>query len=425
MWIWWAMMVPPSLLSPPPQAYMLTPPDSLPRPELLENKSITIYPLPPPPRFLDTSTPLRFILFAPFKAFFQLTSLLYLLLYIIPPAATHILLQNPPAIPTLLVAHLIARLRRFKLIVDWHNFGFSILQLKLGDHPIVWFSKRYETLLGRRADANFAVTNAMSKVLKDGMGIRAPIHTLYDRPPAHFAPLDARTQKEFLESHSVTAPHSAAIENSRTRLLVSSTSWTADEDFSMLLAALLSYDRYASGANFLRPGSAPAVLAIITGRGPLREGYMATIEKLEFQYVVVESVWLEAEDYPKMIACADLGVSLHTSTSGVDLPMKVVDLFGVGVPVAAFGFMALRELVKDGENGVVFKDGEGLGDALVVSFLPREAGGRDWLTWIQKLFDPNSRELERLKMGAMRETHDRWDENWDKVAAPVFGLEKD
>lgn len=146
----------------------------------------------------------------------------------------------------------------------------------------------------------------------------------------------------------------------------------------MLLAALLSYDRYASGANFLRPGSAPAVLAIITGRGPLREGYMATIEKLEFQYVVVESVWLEAEDYPKMIACADLGVSLHTSTSGVDLPMKVVDLFGVGVPVAAFGFMALRELVKDGENGVVFKDGEGLGDALVVSFLPREAGG--WLT---------------------------------------------
>lgn len=43
---------------------------------------------------------------------------------------------------------------------------------------------------------------------------------------------------------------------------------------------------------------------------------------------------------------------------------------------------------------------------------------------MQRLFDPNSRELERLKMGAMRETHDRWDENWDKIAAPVFGLGK-
>lgn len=30
--------------------------------------------------------------------------------------------------------------------------------------------------------------------------------------------------------------------------------------------------------------------------------------------------------------------------------------------------------------------------------------------------------LKRLKDGAMKETLNRWDENWDKVAAPVFGL---
>ncbi|KAA8901951.1 hypothetical protein FN846DRAFT_97269 [Sphaerosporella brunnea] len=76
---------------------------------------------------LDTSTPIKFIIYAPFKAIFQLASLLQMLLYDIPDMAGYLLLQNLPAIPTLAVAKLVTVLRGQKLVVDWHNFGYSML----------------------------------------------------------------------------------------------------------------------------------------------------------------------------------------------------------------------------------------------------------------------------------------------------------
>lgn len=256
----------------------------------------------------------------------------------------------------------------------------------------------------RFAYANFTVTSTMQTYLRDSWRIGSPIHILYDRPPSHFQPLSADARAGFLRSHPDTSPMAEKLIAGKTKLIVSSTSWSADEDFGLFLDALLEYDRRASAENFLRPSSVPDVLAVITGKGPEKEMYLQRIQDMEFQAVTIKTVWLEAADYPKMIACADVGVSLHTSTSGMDLPMKVVDLFGVGVPVVALKFKAIGELVKEGVNGTTFTKPEELSAALV------------------KLFDPRWKELEKLKAGAIKETESRWDENWDKVAAKVFGL---
>ena len=67
----------------------------------------------------------------------------------------------------------------------------------------------------------------------------------------------------------------------------------------------------------------PPLICVITGKGPQKQFYLEEIAKLDFTRIQVETPWLEAADYPLLLGSADLGVSLHTSSSGLDLPMKV------------------------------------------------------------------------------------------------------
>jgi hypothetical protein len=98
------------------------------------------------------------------------------------------------------------------------------------------------------------------------------------------------------------------------------------------------------------------VVVVITGKGPLKEHYKAVFRQLERRMtrVAIRMPWLKASEYPLLMRCADLGVCLHTSTSGLDLPMKVLDMLGSGVPVVACDFPALPELVRHKQNGLVF-----------------------------------------------------------------------
>lgn len=82
----------------------------------------------------------------------------------------------------------------------------------------------------------------------------------------------------------------------------------------------------------------PKLVCVITGKGPMKPHYIDMISQKQWQHIKVVTPWLEACDYPTMVASADLGVCLHTSSSGVDLPMKIVDMFGAGLPVCAFEY---------------------------------------------------------------------------------------
>ncbi|KAH1787002.1 hypothetical protein KXV53_006868 [Aspergillus fumigatus] len=374
-------------------------------PDISSNPRISIIALPPRPSFLQTSNKLLFLLFGPLKVAFQIVCLWWALAYRTEPAQW-LLVQNPPSIPTLAIASTASFLRHSKLIIDWHNFGYTILALKLGDrHPLVRFSKWYEKSFCRYATAHFCVTEAMASVLKNHFCLTAPILPLHDRPASHFQPIfDQSERKSFLESLPETTSVKDLLRAGSLRIIVSSTSWTADEDFSLLIDALCRYSNLASTS---KPWL-PAILAIITGKGPQKEMYLKQISKLQeagkLSKVTIRTTWLTTDDYARLLASASLGISLHTSSSGVDLPMKVVDMFGAGLPVLGWDrFQAWPELVTEGVNGMGFGSSGELLDHLV------------------DLFE-NPSKLEKIRAGARKESNRRWNDEWDPIAGRLLGL---
>lgn len=85
-------------------------------------------------------------------------------------------------------------------------------------------------------------------------------------------------------------------------------------------------------------GHYPHLICIITGKGPQKAYYLDLIEQNDWKNVTIITPWLSNEDYPLCLAAADLGVCLHYSSSGLDLPMKIVDMFGCALPVCAINY---------------------------------------------------------------------------------------
>ncbi|KAI8121864.1 hypothetical protein FF38_11590 [Lucilia cuprina] len=366
-----------------------------------------------------------------FKTIWQTLSLIVALIAIRRP--NFLLVQNPPGIPTLVVSYLYCVLTRTRLIIDWHNYTYTILGLGMRggeNNRICRIAKWIEKWFGSKADANFCVTKAMKDDLTNNWGIRN-ITVLYDRPPSQFHPIDLvakhdlfmKLSKDYsqflpkcyddlkesgvLESTALTQKLSNGVvlyKPQRMGILVSSTSWTADEDFGLLLNALHVYEKEAS----VYPEKFPFLLCIITGKGPQKMEYQKQIDNLNYTKVAIITPWLEARDYPLILGAADLGVCLHWSSSGLDLPMKIVDMFGCGLPVCAYNFKCLDELVRPGQNGFIFESYQELGRQLIFWF--ENFPNNPSLLESKELFRKNFETFQSL----------RWHENWLSNALPIF-----
>ena len=389
----------------------------------------------------------------------RLLSLLYCVTYTLCIGLNHnaphttkpvdvILVQNPPSLPTLLLAYLYCvwqglctrHHHRPRFVIDWHNLGYTMFDNTdtFIQRSIRTFAEWYERKMAPLANAHLTVTEAMELWLGENFNVHGErVRVLYDKPPLMFQPTSVEEQHElfsrldmdecqqlvntsdgeqqqgnteqlieetiFTQSiRNSDGTSSIRLRNDRPALLVSSTSWTPDEDFSILLEALKELHKKIKAKS--KSDTFPKVLVVVTGKGPQKSYYLPLLKEFNATHpnINIQTLWLEAGDYPKLLGCATLGISLHTSTSGLDLPMKVLDMFGCQVPVCAIGFDCLEELVKDGVNGKIFHDGNELANQLYDLLVGYPSND----TTMNKL------ETYRQNIDGMT----RWKENWEECA---------
>jgi len=320
------------------------------------------------------------------------------------PRPDVILVQNPPSMPTLAVAWAIARVRRARLVVDWHNLGYTLLTLRLGQwHPAVRLARWLERIFGRLADAHLCVSRGFAKFLHDRFGVKA-VSVPSSPPAAVFVPIEVSAYERLRQSLFARLGVRGA---GPVGFIVSPTSWTADEDFDLVIDAVRYVEDRIRGWEAGEPGRRFADLVmLVTGDGQRRAEFERRFAGLPARRVQLRTRWLEPEDYPRIVGAADLGLCLHRSSSGLDIPMKVADLFGAGVPVCALDYGAsLAERVRHGDNGLLFSTARQLADLLFDLF---------------ESYPDEPSLLTRLRTGARRSARPTWEEGWTKEARPVL-----
>jgi beta-1,4-mannosyltransferase len=122
--------------------------------------------------------------------------------------------------------------------------------------------------------------------------------------------------------------------------------------------------------------------------------------------VKIEAKWLEIDDYPKMVGSCDLGVCMHMSSSNLDLPMKVVDMFSCRLPCFAYDYPTIGELVfspskSEKPNGALFKTAADLAGLLVGHL---DSG-----------LEAGMQKLARYRTHLEKFERESWEEHWQEV----------
>lgn len=257
-----------------------------------------------------------------------------------------VLVQNPPALPTLPVAS--AWRRSCPWVIDWHNDSASLLALEGGlraraARVLALVERRF----GRRASGHLCVSRALAAGLRRRLG-SGDVAVAYDRPARRY--VASRARREESRSELATRLGFPDLIAGKRLLIVSATSYTRDEDLELVVSATR---RATERKRRLE------LLLVVGGRGRGRAAFERRhrdlLETRPGDRLALRTGWYAPKDYPRLLAAADLAVCAHGSASGLDLPMKLADFRGAGLPSMALDYGAcLLERFRPGVDGWLF-----------------------------------------------------------------------
>jgi beta-1,4-mannosyltransferase len=186
-------------------------------------------------------------------------------------------------------------------------------------------------------------------------------------------------------------------------LAVCPTSWGDDEDMHLLLEGLKRWDAQAPPSPLLR------LMVLITGRGPLRVEFEQRLSQLSWRRVILRTAFFDPADYRELLRTSHIGFSLHRSSSGVDLPMKIMDLFGARTPASVLDYgPCLAEQIQPGQTALTFRDSQ--------EFAQR-------IDELLEGFPDDPQILERMQRNIEASFPETWLQAWQRDAAPMFQLD--
>uniref|UniRef100_A0A6V7QX93 Uncharacterized protein n=1 Tax=Ananas comosus var. bracteatus TaxID=296719 RepID=A0A6V7QX93_ANACO len=407
---------------------------------LMENPSIYIHKMRQAPYQDSRRIPLVLRLLV--KAIFQFFVLIWFIWFKIQIPDVFIV-QHPPSLPALLVIKLTSWFRLTSLIIDWHDYMHTPFGLSSNRFPTAlriyhWF----ERFLGRMADGALCVTQAIQHDLSQKYGIEAK--AFYDQTYDSFQPATIKEKHEVssslflvccfrgaeisrLSSGTVRRITSAA-ENCKehdatdTLLTAQIDDGNQEKNISMLLEAATIYDKHLDStlnverAEQISLGADtstdkkhlyPKILFIIIAEEGEQQKYENIFGKSLLKHVTFFTLSLASVDYQILLGSADLGVCLNTSSSGLDLPFTVADMFGCGLPVCAASFPGyIEELIDDWRDGLVFSTSSDLANSFLTLF---------------RGFPNNCNALKLMRMGALAKASSvRWHAEWENQVKPFI-----